>query len=220
MMESVMTEMEYDIKKMPLGKLTKGQIKSGYEVLKELDEAIKKNSGGTVLAQLSSKFYTLIPHSFGMIATNFIIMRKGTHTLFLGRTVPPVINNNEKLKQKMRMLEALADIEIATKLMQKSEEDDSSERFVVIYLLFIIGLVINDLAAPSTLTTNSSTVTSAPLTKTLRSSNKSSPTSRTPTKAQPPKSRRCTELTVRERRKGLMASPTLVTVSSCGTVLA
>jgi len=36
MMERVLVEMEFDIKKMPLGKLTKKQIKDGYEVLKKL----------------------------------------------------------------------------------------------------------------------------------------------------------------------------------------
>jgi poly [ADP-ribose] polymerase len=66
MMENVMTEMEYDIKKMPLGKLTKGQIKNGYEVLKKLDEAIQKNKGYSTLEELSSEFYTLIPHALGI----------------------------------------------------------------------------------------------------------------------------------------------------------
>lgn len=103
MMESVMAEMEFDVKKMPLGKLTKKQIKDGYEVLKELEDAIKKGKSGSVLADLSSRFYTLIPHSFG-------------------RQVPPVIKNAEVLKKKMQMLEALADIEIATKLMKQTEE--------------------------------------------------------------------------------------------------
>lgn len=69
-----MTEMEYDIKKMPLGKLTKGQIKNGYEVLKELDEAIKAGKSGSVLANISSKFYTLIPHTFGMCLFVWIVL--------------------------------------------------------------------------------------------------------------------------------------------------
>lgn len=102
MMETSMVEMEFDVKKMPLGKLTKKQIKDGYEVLKELDEAIKRGDSSS-LERLTSRFYTLIPHSFG-------------------RSVPPVIRNSETLKKKMAMLEALADIEIATKLMKETEE--------------------------------------------------------------------------------------------------
>lgn len=98
MMDNVMSEMEYDVKKNPLGNLTKKQIKNGYlfiphphntntthfyifiyvlfsslisllsyEVLKQLEEAIKQNKSGSTLSDLSSRFYTLIPHAFGMI---------------------------------------------------------------------------------------------------------------------------------------------------------
>ena len=66
-----MTEMEYDIKKMPLGKLTKQQIKNGYEVLKELDEAITKKKSMAVLEQLSNVFYTRIPHALGTSSPSF-----------------------------------------------------------------------------------------------------------------------------------------------------
>eukprot|EP01112_Ceratiomyxa_fruticulosa_P003582 TRINITY_DN138_c0_g1_i5.p1 TRINITY_DN138_c0_g1~~TRINITY_DN138_c0_g1_i5.p1 ORF type:complete len:680 (+),score=156.34 TRINITY_DN138_c0_g1_i5:230-2269(+) len=106
MMERTLVELEFDINKMPLGKLTKKQIKEGYEVLKEIDVAMKAGRGGSVLADLTSRFYTLIPHSFG-------------------RSIPPVIRTNEQLKSKMSMLEALADIEVATKLIK--EVEDSGE---------------------------------------------------------------------------------------------
>ena len=58
-------------------------------------------------SDLSSRFYTLIPHSFG-------------------RNIPPPINTQEKLKTKMRMLEALADIEIAVKQMKAAEDVDGN----------------------------------------------------------------------------------------------
>jgi len=51
---------------MPLGKLSENTLKAGYSVLKDMEKELKKkapNSG--TLAQLSSKFYTLIPHDFG-----------------------------------------------------------------------------------------------------------------------------------------------------------
>jgi len=104
MMASTMVEMEYDIKKMPLGKLSKSNITKGYLVLKEIEDMLKKGYGGsTGLSQKSSEFYTLIPHSFG-------------------RRIPPVINSIDVLKSKMTMLETLTDIEIATKLIKEAEE--------------------------------------------------------------------------------------------------
>lgn len=50
---------------MPLGKLSKMQIAKGFEVLEEIEAAINKKSGKTLLEELSSKFFTTIPHNFG-----------------------------------------------------------------------------------------------------------------------------------------------------------
>ena len=61
-----LSEIGYDAKKMPLGKLSENTLKAGYSALKDMEKELKKkapNSG--TLAQLSSKFYTLIPHDFG-----------------------------------------------------------------------------------------------------------------------------------------------------------
>jgi len=107
MMESVMKELEFDCKKQPLGKLTKDQIKKGYEVLTELEKEMKKRSPKVaVLIDLTNQFYTLIPHNFG-------------------RCRPPVINTQEMLKKKMHMLEALADIEIAAHIVEDTSKCDT-----------------------------------------------------------------------------------------------
>ncbi|GAM21098.1 hypothetical protein SAMD00019534_042730, partial [Acytostelium subglobosum LB1] len=106
MMKRTMIEAEFDLKKMPLGKLSKNQIKKGYEVLKEIEEVIKRGGRGDLTA-LSSRFYTIIPHVFGM-------------------RVPPVINSFIMLQQKMDMLANLADIEIATNLIKDTEDDESN----------------------------------------------------------------------------------------------
>lgn len=102
-MTETMKEFEIDLKRMPLGKLSKAQIKAGYEVLKELAEVINSGTRGE-LADLSSEFYTKIPHDFG-------------------RRLPPVIDTAEKVKKKMEMLEALADMEIASKLLSQSDKE-------------------------------------------------------------------------------------------------
>jgi len=87
MFESAMESFDLDIKKMPLGAISKSQIAKGYEVLVEIEEALKaggRSRGGSI-AELSSKFYTLIPHSFG-------------------RRVPPPLKSQEDVMKKMEML--------------------------------------------------------------------------------------------------------------------
>lgn len=74
-----------DIKKMPLGKLSKSQIAKGFEVLEEIEEALKAGKKGANLTELTSRFYTLIPHDFG-------------------RSRPPIIADHETLRKKMDML--------------------------------------------------------------------------------------------------------------------
>ena len=55
----------------------------------------------SLLAVLTSKFYTLVPHNFG-------------------RTVPPVITSADVIQQKKDMLITLADIEL-TQTLQKAK---------------------------------------------------------------------------------------------------
>jgi len=82
----------------------KKHIERGYAVLKKISDALDSKAKGSSLSDLSSDFYTLIPHDFGM-------------------RVPPVINNPKMLKEKLAMVEALADIEIATKLLKSAGAD-------------------------------------------------------------------------------------------------
>lgn len=91
-----MASFDIDVKKMPLGQLSKSQVSKGYDVLTELEDALKSNSRNQINT-LSSKFYTLIPHSFG-------------------RKVPPPIDTEELLSKKKDMLNVLNDIEIALSL--------------------------------------------------------------------------------------------------------
>ncbi|KAF8949348.1 Poly [ADP-ribose] polymerase 2 [Haplosporangium gracile] len=106
MMDQQMIELDYDAKKMPLGKLAKATILGGYEVLKKIAEIIDKPRTTAItrqLQELSSDFYTVIPHSFGMKA-------------------PPVINTAPMVKTKLEMLEALGEIEIAQKLIKDNKK--------------------------------------------------------------------------------------------------
>ncbi|XP_059275394.1 poly [ADP-ribose] polymerase 2 isoform X2 [Lycium ferocissimum] len=108
MMRQQMMEIGYNANKLPLGKLSKTTILKGYDVLKRISDVIGQ-SNRTLLEDLSSKFYTVIPHDFG-----FYKMREF------------VIDTPQKLKRKIEMVEALAEIEVATKLLEdntKIQED-------------------------------------------------------------------------------------------------
>lgn len=75
-----------DVKKMPLGKLSKQQIARGFEALEALEVALRAPTDtGRSLEELSSHFYTVIPHNFG-------------------RSRPPPINSLELLQAKKDML--------------------------------------------------------------------------------------------------------------------
>ncbi len=98
MFKGAMASFDIDVKKMPLGQISKSQVKKGYDVLEELEQAINANNAN-LINTVSSKFYTLIPHSFG-------------------RRIPPPINTPELLHKKVEMLNVLNDIEIALSMEQ------------------------------------------------------------------------------------------------------
>lgn len=107
MMKQQMMEIGYNAEKLPLGKLSKATILKGYEVLKRISIAIEQRNKDRVLDQLSSEFYTVVPHDFG-----FKKMREFT------------IDTPQKLKQKLEMVEALGEIELATKLLEDDIEEE------------------------------------------------------------------------------------------------
>ncbi|XP_051553307.1 poly [ADP-ribose] polymerase 2 isoform X2 [Myxocyprinus asiaticus] len=104
-MEECVLEMKFDIKKAPLGKLTAEQIRAGYASLKRIEECLKRKGSNKELLDACNQFYTRIPHDFGL------------------RT-PPVIRSTEELKEKIALLEALSDIQIAVKMVQFSVQSD------------------------------------------------------------------------------------------------
>ncbi|XP_076912859.1 poly [ADP-ribose] polymerase 2-like [Bidens hawaiensis] len=100
MMKQQMMEIGYNAEKLPLGKLSKATILKGYEVLKRVADVIGQYDR-EMLEQLSGEFYTVIPHDFG-----FKKMRE------------LIIDTPQKLKRKLEMVEALGEIEVATKLLE------------------------------------------------------------------------------------------------------
>eukprot|EP00301_Raphidiophrys_heterophryoidea_P007985 c13015_g8_i2.p1 GENE.c13015_g8_i2~~c13015_g8_i2.p1 ORF type:complete len:591 (-),score=210.39 c13015_g8_i2:251-2023(-) len=104
-MEGELIEMQFDLKKMPLGNLTKDHIKRGYDVLTEVSDVLTESKSVSnkeqALLQLTNKFYSIIPHDFGL-------------------KKPEMITSLEVLKNKIKMMEALMDIEIATNILKTS----------------------------------------------------------------------------------------------------
>lgn len=109
MFRDSMALLNLDVKKMPLGKLSKQQIAKGFEALEALEAALKGDrAGGPSLEDLSSHFYTVIPHNFG-------------------RSRPPPITSPAVLQAKKDMLLVLADIELAQTLQAAPEEEEKVE---------------------------------------------------------------------------------------------
>ncbi|KAF3784061.1 Poly ADP-ribose polymerase 2 [Nymphaea thermarum] len=103
MMKQQMLEIGYNAEKMPLGKLSKSAIMKGYKVLRRISNAIG-SSDKEKLEMLSGEFYTVIPHDFGFKKMSDF-----------------VIDTSQKLKQKLEMVEALGEIEVATKLLKDED---------------------------------------------------------------------------------------------------
>lgn len=102
MMQRQMKDLEIDIKKMPLGKISKSSLQMSYSILKEIEHHLDHPSDSQVLqlTTLSNKFYTIIPHDFGTKA-------------------PEVIDSKTRLRAKMNQIEALTNIEIAASLKKE-----------------------------------------------------------------------------------------------------
>ena len=103
MMQKEMEAQGYDTKKMPLGKLSKETVQEGFKWLKIISDVIDGKEKGD-LYNLSSKFYTAIPHDFG-----FKKMRNF------------VITTNKVLKEKIEMVQTLGEIEIASKMLEEKK---------------------------------------------------------------------------------------------------
>jgi len=111
-MKKAMVEFEIDLTKMPLGKLSRKQIESAYAILSEAQTMVKEGSGSdTKFLDASNRFFTLIPHDFGMNS-------------------PPVLNNEEAIKGKLDMLENLLEIEVAYSLLKSANDggDDGKSK--------------------------------------------------------------------------------------------
>ncbi|TKR59980.1 hypothetical protein L596_029582 [Steinernema carpocapsae] len=110
-MKASMREMEIDMEKLPLGKLSKNHILNAYAVLTELQEGLKVKRGKRKLDEdkirdATNRFYTLIPHNTGDEA----VAR---------------LDNEEIIRQKTELLDNLLEIQLAYSIAKNEGEKDA-----------------------------------------------------------------------------------------------
>ncbi|CAI6301543.1 unnamed protein product [Periconia digitata] len=102
-MNQAMASLNYDAKKMPLGKLSKATINRGFQMLKELANQLNgaaSAASASDIEHLSNTYYSVIPHDFG-------------------RNRPPIIRDADTLKRELDLLDSLGDMKEAAALMKK-----------------------------------------------------------------------------------------------------
>ncbi|EEA24474.1 hypothetical protein TMatcc_007576 [Talaromyces marneffei ATCC 18224] len=113
-------DLNFDANKMPLGKLSKRTLQTGFQTLKDLSELLNdptlatskyQQPLGTALEMLSNRYFTVIPHAFG-------------------RARPPVISHSSLLKKEVELLDNLTDMEIANQIFSDSLTADSEMHFL------------------------------------------------------------------------------------------
>jgi poly [ADP-ribose] polymerase 2/3/4 len=113
MFNQTMASMDYDAHKMPLGKLSKRTLTQGYQLLKDIaaligDHTLAQSeygqSWGRALEDLSNRYFSTIPHSFG-------------------RNRPPVIQDDKLMKKEIDLIESLTDMQLANEIMKTAKGD-------------------------------------------------------------------------------------------------
>lgn len=104
MMKKAMLEFDLDTEKMPLGKLSPKQIRSAMNILNEIAALVKDGAPAVKFVEASNRFYTMIPHDFGVQRA-------------------PIIDTNDVITIKAEMLETLLEMELAYGLLNEETDD-------------------------------------------------------------------------------------------------
>ena len=110
MIEKSVVKVGYNVKKLPLGKLSKNTIMEGYKALKKIEAELNGKKNKQTLSDLSSEFYRYIPHDFQFKhMSNFIL------------------DTEAKLKEKLELVDSLSDIRIAAEIVNQVEDEDTDQ---------------------------------------------------------------------------------------------
>ena len=137
-MKKQMLSVGYDADRMPLGKLSKTTLREGLAVLSEIADLFPTTATGSTgasanasrasaasaaksasavraeLTRLSSRFYTLIPHVFGM-------------------KQPPVIDSPQMLRDKIAMVESLSELDATVELVKQGDKAEQEHPVTAMY---------------------------------------------------------------------------------------
>ncbi|XP_026832189.1 poly [ADP-ribose] polymerase isoform X2 [Drosophila erecta] len=105
-MKKTLMEFHIDMDKMPLGKLSAHQIQSAYRVVTEIFNVLECGSNTAKLIDATNRFYTLIPHNFGVQS-------------------PTLIETHQQIEDLRQMLDSLAEIEVAYSLIESEDGSDT-----------------------------------------------------------------------------------------------
>ncbi|XP_049305863.1 poly [ADP-ribose] polymerase isoform X3 [Bactrocera dorsalis] len=105
-MKRTMMMFDLDMEKMPLGKLSEKQIQSAYKVLSEIYDLIQQNGMTVQFIDATNRFYTLIPHNFGV-------------------QNPPILDNIELVEKHRQVLDSLLEIECAYSMLQAENKEEN-----------------------------------------------------------------------------------------------
>ncbi|EAS06927.3 poly(ADP-ribose) polymerase family WGR domain protein (macronuclear) [Tetrahymena thermophila SB210] len=112
MINNQMKEIGYDVKKMPLGKLSKENINKAYGMLKQLYEEVEKpKKNKDKIEELCNEFYSYIPHDFGF-----------------KKMASFILDDAKKVKEKLEMIESIQNIQIATKLIEDKKQGKDGQQ--------------------------------------------------------------------------------------------
>ncbi len=103
-------EIGYDVKKMPLGKLSQTNLKMGLNLLKVITRELdtKAKDWKSKVESMSSKFYSFIPHDVG-----FKKMAEFT------------LDTKEKVHSKLKLLEMLTNMKVAQGIADGNNDKDN-----------------------------------------------------------------------------------------------
>lgn len=114
-----MLVVQIDLRKMPLGKLSRRQITDAMKVLSELQLLVQNGErlNSPKMVDASNRFFTLIPHDFGVNAPPLLnqltVIKVSTS---LGRV--EIECQMDVLQEKLEMLDNLLEIEVAFNILR------------------------------------------------------------------------------------------------------
>jgi len=106
-MESILEDFGYDTKMVPLDKISKSQIKSGFAALNRIERHILDNNFNAEYQKVINAFYTIIPHNFGA-------------------QILPLIKTLDELRKEINLVVMLSQVEFFMKSLEEIEKSDKN----------------------------------------------------------------------------------------------